>query len=78
MSKVSAIRDFKSLKIYIDGLLHLELPMNNHCGVQSWLEGSNKQMYFIEFYRKEGNSILLEYDDKDIWCEILKLIDYNI
>ena len=71
-------RDFQSLKIYINGLLHLEIRMNNHDGVQSWYEGSKKKMYFIEFYRKEGNPILLAYDEYENWKTILKLIDDNI
>jgi hypothetical protein len=52
--------------------------MDNHDGVQSWLEGSSKHMYIIEFYRKEGDPIQMEYDDYDIWASILKEIDKNI
>lgn len=78
MNTVKAFRDFQSFKIYINDLLHLELRMDNHDGVQSWLEGSSKHMYIIEFYRKEGDPIQMEYDDYDIWASILKEIDKNI
>lgn len=76
--KIEAIRDFQSFKIYINTLLHLEVRMKNHDGMQSWYEGSKKKMYFIEFYRKKGNSILMGYDIKETWQNILTLIDENI
>ena len=78
MNKLKAIRDFQSLKIYVNDLLHVEVPMKNHNGLQSWIEGSNKHTYFIQFYRKQGESIILEYDDREIWADILRLIDANI
>lgn len=78
MNKIHAERDFHSLRIYVNELLHLELPMKNHNGLQSWLEGSKKHMYFIQLYRKQGESIILEYDDRSIWEEVLKLIEANI
>lgn len=77
-TNISCKRDFASLRLYINGLLHLEIPMNGHNGLQSWIEGSNKYMYFIQLYRKEGQAIRLEYDDKEIWESVLKLIDENL
>ena len=77
-NKIKIKRDFQNLRIYINGILHLEIRMNNHDGVQSWYEGSKKKMYFIEFYRKEGGPILMGYDEFEIWETILKLIDENI
>ncbi len=77
-NQIEVVRDGLSLKIYINKLLHLELRMNNHDGIQAWLEGSSKHMYFIEFYREEGDPVLLEYDEVDIWETILKLLDKNI
>lgn len=79
MNTVSVKKDYQSLKIYIEGLLHLELRMDNHDGIQSWLEGSCKsKIYKIEFYRKESDPIVTEYDDIKIWKDILVLIDENI
>jgi len=52
--------------------------MDNYNGMQSWLEGSSKCNYFIEFYQKSGTAILCGYDDKQIWLDILKLIDENL
>lgn len=78
LNKYKCVRSFYSLKIYIDNILHLEIRMENHDGIQSWYEDSGKKMFCIEFYRKVGASILLEYDEKDKWETILKLIDKNI
>ena len=72
-------RDYLSFKIYINELLHLEIRMNNHDGVQAWYEGSGiNKMYYIEFYRQIGEPITLEYDYVENWKAILKLIDENI
>ena len=60
-------------------MLHLQLDFNNHAGMQSWYDGNTEQkVYSIEFYRKQGESILTEYDSKDIWEQILKLLDKKI
>lgn len=78
MPKITAIRDYQSLKIYMNKMLYVEIRMDNHDGVQSWLEGSNKAMFFIEFYRKAGGPIILEFDQFNTWKAVLKLIDENI
>lgn len=77
-NKIIATRDYFSLRIYINDLLHFEVQMENHDGVQSWYEGTKKRMYYIEFYRKQGEPIMLAYDDVKNWEIILKLIDENI
>lgn len=77
-NKIECTRDYYSLRIYINDILHVEIRMENHDGVQSWYEGSRKRMYFIEFYRKEGDPILLGYDEVENWKAVLKLIDANI
>ena len=77
-NKIKIKRDFQSLRIYINDILHLEIRMNNHDGVQSWCEGTKKKMYFIEFYRKQGTPVLMGYENFEDWKTILKLIDENI
>lgn len=77
-AKITCSVTFRYLKIYINNVLHFQLLLENHDGVQSWLLGENVKTFFIEFYRKEGEPILLEYDSYDIWIEILNLIDKNI
>lgn len=76
--KIEIKRDYQAFRIYINDLLHLQIIMSNHDGVQTWYEGTQKRMYFIEFYRKEGQPIQLTYDEVGTWKEIIKLIDSNI
>lgn len=78
MAKIEATRDYYSLRIFINDILHLEVRMENYDGCQSWYEGSKKKMYFIEIYKKEGQSIVLGYDDFENWKSVLKLIDNNV
>jgi hypothetical protein len=78
MNKVTCQRDFRALRIYINDSLHFEMLMDNHDAIHSWMEGSSKCMYFIEFYRKTGTTIKLEYEDKSIWENILILINKNL
>lgn len=77
-NKITCFRDYYHLKIYINGILHIHLNMENHDGLQSWYEGSGHRNYFIEFYRKEGEPILTGYDLKENWVEILNLLDKYI
>ena len=78
VNNIKAIKNFSSFRIYINDILHLQLLMDNHDGLQSWHVGKNNRTYIIEFYRKKGEPILLEYDKKEKWETILKLIDENI
>lgn len=76
--EIKADRDHLSLRVYINDLLHFEVRMSNHDGIQSWVEGSKGRIYFIEFYRKEGRPITLCYDKRETWEKIINLIDKNI
>lgn len=73
--EVLVTRDAFSIRIYIGGLLHLELRAKNHDGLQSWLDGTKKCLYYIEFYRKKGRPILLEYENYGVWKDILTKIE---
>lgn len=70
--KVSA----NSIKLYINELLHLYIKKDDLTGLQSWIEGSDKQSFHIEFYTKNGE-IECVYDSKEKWENILKLINKN-
>lgn len=78
MIVVKCKKDFRSFRLYIDDVLYLEMRMENHDSIQSWIDDSNGKRYIIEFTRKEGNPILLELDNIEKWKLILKLIDENI
>lgn len=78
MSEVKGFRDYRSFKIYINDLLHVELTMDNHDSMYSWIEGSHRKEFFIEFYRKQGSPVKLEYNDESLWKNILRIIDKYI
>lgn len=66
----------KDLRIYIDGILHVHLLSDRYVGLQSWIDGGTK--YCIELTVSEGSNILMEYENKETWVAILKLLDENL
>ena len=75
---VTLKKTLENLNIYIEGLLHVNIPIKEYSGMQSWLEGDNAHTYYIEYYLKNGQTILCEYEDRKLWEEILKQIDKNL
>lgn len=71
--KITGERNYDSIGIYFDGILHLQILIDNHDGVQSWREG--KGHYMIQLYRKIGKPIKLGYNTYEKWSKVLKLID---
>lgn len=62
------------LKVYIEFVLHLRVLYSDIKGVQSWQDSNG--FYYIEFYVEGSNQLVeLEYDDKEKWKQILKLLD---
>jgi hypothetical protein len=66
----------KDLRIYIDGILHVHLLSDRYVGMQAWIERDGK--YCIELTVSEGKNILMEYENKETWAAILKLLDENL
>jgi len=58
-----------SIKIFIDGFIHVFMWRNEFIGFQSWCDGNGK--YSIEFYTKT-NTFLTEQDTKDKWLTMLE------
>ena len=75
---VTSKKTIKNFKIYIDGIIHLSFPTEEYSGIQSWLDGDNTHIHYIKYYLKNGQCILCEYEDKKLWVEILKQIDYYL
>jgi hypothetical protein len=75
---VSINRNEYDIRIYINNILHLQVIFKDHDGIQSWLEGTKKVTYFIEYYRKNNEPIITQYDSKELWLEILKQLDNNL
>jgi len=76
-NKLSFLRVHKSLKVFIEDILHLEVRMDKYLGLQSWLDGGGSSMYYIEICMDGGN-ILLEYDDKELWKGVLSLLNSKL
>lgn len=71
---ITVLQEHKTLKIYINDLLHFEMRRVFYRGMQSWTDGNTSGMYYIEI-SLEGSTIQLEYDNKDLWVGILKAIN---
>jgi hypothetical protein len=75
---VTIKKSIKTFKVYIDGHLHISIPVKEYAGMQSWLDGDHEKYYHIDFYLKSQNIIHCEYEDRKLWEEILKQIDKSI
>lgn len=62
------------LKIYINDLLHVAVKIKDLSGVQSYFRG--EEWFCIEFYTEK--IILCEYNSKEKWIAVLKLIENNL
>ena len=74
--KVTCKSDSEDIRIYIDGVLHIRIPRDKDIKVQSWLENHSK-LYFIEIWCVE-HSDYYQYENKNLWKQILKLLDEHI
>jgi hypothetical protein len=63
------------LKLRINGLLHLRIKLDAIVGIQSWYEGDEHRTYYLEFTTKYPQEILSVYESRDLWADILKLLD---
>ena len=66
-------RKYEQLKIYINGLIHLNIKLLDLLGFQTWIHGEKE--YFVEYYYKDGSKITTAYGEKDIWEKVLKIIE---
>jgi len=68
--------DSEDIRIYIEGTLHLRIPRDKKIKIQSWIEGHSK-LYIIEIWCVK-HSDYIEYDNKELWGKVLKLLDKHI
>ncbi|MBX2907695.1 MAG: hypothetical protein KF744_16740 [Taibaiella sp.] len=61
-----------SLRIFINGYLHLSLKVRELVGLQSW--GTDDGLFKIEYITRT-NRILAEYTDRNLWQRILKALE---
>lgn len=86
MATYSANSIGKIFKVYINDVLHLGVKKEEFTGVQSWLNpttpeersvGFGGMKYVIEITTKT-NCIKCEYDSREKWEAILKLLDKHL
>lgn len=64
------------IMILFDHYIHVMFSQDEFVGLQSWVQGTYSPLiYKIEIYTKCGNNILLEYDTKEKWQNVLSLFD---
>jgi hypothetical protein len=73
MSRCTLKVEHRLVKIYINGIVHLLLKKEALLGFQSWIVGDGLR-YCIEFQLR-GGAVLADYDSRELWTEILKLLD---
>lgn len=61
----------ETLRVKINGLLHLNVLHEKLVGFQSWEKGRPAHGWLIEFHTTDG-AILAEYADRALWSEILR------
>jgi len=67
----------KHIKIYIDGVIHIQLPYLKSICVHSY--SLNKDYYCIEFRDIRGNLLVdSTYSKRELWIEILNQWDKTI
>ncbi len=75
--QIELIEGLDRLEITINGLVHLSLPNRvlNRLIYHSYIEDTiSKRMFYIDLYY-ENTKIQLEYDTKEKWEQILKLLN---
>lgn len=73
---VTCTRKYEQLKIHINGQLHLYIKLLDLVGFQTWIHGENE--HFIEFYFSTRDKITTVYGRKELWLEVLALLDKHI
>jgi len=76
--RVTYKRFERNFQILIENVLHLDIRNEYYVGCQSWLDGKDIGMYYIELYFINNVKIRMEYVDKEIWIDILNIISKHI
>lgn len=71
--KVTIETTMSRIRIKFNDVVHLSLAMSKYLQVQSWYYSAYKY-YAIEYYSC-GVTILCEYDNVDLWKEILSKLE---
>jgi hypothetical protein len=67
--KVTSRCSSASVKVYVNGVLHLHFLRAKFLGLQAW-QYESEGMYYVEVVLAEG-SLLCDYDRRDLWLAVL-------
>ena len=75
--KIEVSASEREIFIRFDGITHFRCDRRELIGLQSWHinRGRVTPTYAIQIYTARGPEIVLEYDRKDKWQQILKQLD---
>lgn len=65
-----------TLCILIDDILHIFINKRELVGINSWRH--NNTDYKIEICFKNADPMLVEYDNREKWGQVLKLLNDNV
>jgi hypothetical protein len=68
-SKCSSV----SVKVFVNGILHLHFRRDKFLGLQAW-QYESEQMFYVEVLLA-GGSLLCDYDRRDLWVSVLKELE---
>jgi hypothetical protein len=74
--KIKAKSDSENIRIYFNNILHLRIPRDKNILLQSWIKTDTK-LFYIKLILP-SNSFKIEYEDENIWKEVLNLLDKHI
>lgn len=67
--------DYYTIKILINELPHIYIVKKNFLGYHTWWD--NEYQFVIEFVLK-GNLLKVEYDNRETWEQVLRLLDAQV
>ena len=67
-TKIECVTTMTHLRVYIQGLLHLSIRLNDIEGIQSWIVSDKN--YRIVYYMR-GREIVSEYEKRSNWETVL-------
>lgn len=77
MANITSRATKDSLKIYIDGHLHVTILSKMH-GVVSYIDEFEICQYHIDILLDKGVKMSLEYEERDVWEAMLKELDKRL
>lgn len=73
--EITYTKDYQGLSVYINGVEHFNYLWDNYSHRQQWKDGYEGTRFMIEITMKEGEPLLLGYDDRDTWVRIIAILN---